>query len=63
MDLDYMGLRRSVRESIQWVVLFGRGKVEAAFPRVAFSSRREVLAARKEANCCWWESSFSSTAS
>ena len=56
MDLDCTGLRRSSESSIQWVVLSERGKVGALLSRVAFSSRKEALVARKEANCYWWES-------
>ena len=30
-----------------------------AFRKVAFSSRKAALAAKKEANCCWWDSCWS----
>ena len=30
--------------------------LEAAFCKVAFSSRKATLTAKKEANCCWWDS-------
>ena len=47
MDLDYTGLRRLVGASIRWVVSLGWGKAKTAFRRVAFSLRKEALAAIK----------------
>ena len=55
MDLDCMGLLLSSKSSTQWMVLFGRSKVKVAFHKAAFSSRKEALAARKEANYYWLE--------
>ena len=55
VDSNCLGLRQSVKVSIQWAEPSEWGKAGMAFRRAAFSSRREALTARKEANCCWWE--------
>ena len=54
MDSDFAGFRLAVGMSRRRVVgaIYGQGKAVAAFHRAAFSSCREVLAVRKEANCC-----------
>ena len=54
MDSDCTWLRWLSGSSTRWVVLFGRGKVGAAFCKAAFSLRKEALVARKEANYYWW---------
>ena len=48
MDSDCSGLRGTIGLSKQGVV--------AAFRRVAFYSHKAALAAKKEANCYWWDS-------
>ena len=45
VDLDRAGLRCKVRSA--------RRGVMATFRKVAFSSHKAPLAAKKEANCCW----------
>ena len=55
VDSDCPGLCRLIGTfgaSPPWVMVFGRGQTGVAFRRVAFSSRREALAIRNEANCC-----------
>ena len=51
MDADLAVLRGSARSLRRGVVVVAH--------KVAISSRRAALVARKEANCCWWDSYLS----
>ena len=48
VDFDWAGLRGTAG-------LLGQGVV-VVLCKTTFSSRKATLVAKKEANCCWWDS-------